>query len=43
MQLVKIMVTGATVTATFAGQVRTDAYTPDAVSAVDAARNPVGA
>lgn len=41
--LVKIMVGGAPVTAAFAEQVGVDAYAPDAASAVDTARNLVGA
>ena len=40
---VKIMVGGAPVTAAFAEQIGADAYAPDAATAVDVARNLVGA
>ena len=39
---VKIMVGGAPVTAAFAEQIGADAYAPDAATAVDIARSPVG-
>ncbi|MFB0533991.1 MAG: corrinoid protein [Anaerolineae bacterium] len=40
---VKIMVGGAPVTAAFAGEIGADGYAPDAATAVDVARNLVGA